>query len=273
MMSTRVGFFCALAVAPLFAQPFPSEVREPGIAPYHSLPIRDRADNFDGTAQSTNWSGYAVTGSSFNSVKGSWTVPAAVCTGVRASQPEYSALWVGLDGYNSDSVEQTGTASWCNGTQPSYYAWYEFYPQPAYLVPFQVSPGNTITASVTYSGNAFKVTITNESTKQSYSYSPTNLRSNAARSSAEWIVEAPCCTNNGGILPLADFGQAFFGLDYTGQTGTNYATGSSASGSIGSFGSNSYFEINKVGSSSSPQTSTCSVLTSDGASFSCSWAQ
>jgi hypothetical protein len=30
--------------------------------------------------------------------------------------------------------------------------------------------------------------------------------SGAARSSAEVIIEAPCCTNSGGILPLADFG-------------------------------------------------------------------
>jgi hypothetical protein len=28
----------------------------------------------------------------------------------------------------------------------------------------------------------------------------------AARSSAEVIVEAPCCTNSGGILPPTDFG-------------------------------------------------------------------
>jgi len=31
--------------------------------------------------------------------------------------------------------------------------------------------------------------------------------------------------------------------------------------------------INKVGSSTSPQTSTCSVLASDGDSFSCTWQQ
>jgi hypothetical protein len=30
--------------------------------------------------------------------------------------------------------------------------------------------------------------------------------SGAPRSSAEVIVEAPCCTNSGGILPLTDFG-------------------------------------------------------------------
>ena len=30
--------------------------------------------------------------------------------------------------------------------------------------------------------------------------------SGAARSSAEVIVEAPCCTGSGGILPLTDFG-------------------------------------------------------------------
>jgi hypothetical protein len=46
----------------------------------------------------------------------------------------------------------------------------------------------------------------------------------AARSSAEVIVEAPCCTASGGILPLANFG-------------TVHITGSTANGSaIGSAG-------------------------------------
>ena len=56
--------------------------------------------------ESTNWSGYADTGSSFSKVSSSWTEPSVTCSG-RATQ--LAAFWVGIDGYSSDSVEQDGT--------------------------------------------------------------------------------------------------------------------------------------------------------------------
>src|SRR5580692_9765213 len=64
-----------------------------------------RAHGITNQAESTNWSGYAVTGSNgaFSSVSSSWTEPTATCSG-RSDQ--YAAFWVGLDGYSSDSVEQ-----------------------------------------------------------------------------------------------------------------------------------------------------------------------
>ena len=40
---------------------------------------------------STNWSGYAVTGSKFTSVSASWTQPKVTCSGTA-----YSSFWVGL---------------------------------------------------------------------------------------------------------------------------------------------------------------------------------
>ena len=55
--------------------------------------------------QSSNWSGYAVTGTGFNMVSGSWTVPTVICSGLTT----YSSQWVGIDGVNSDTVEQDGT--------------------------------------------------------------------------------------------------------------------------------------------------------------------
>ena len=123
---------------------------------------------------------------------------------------------------------------------------------------------------MTFASGKFTTTLTNESTGRTYSVS--KAVSGAARSSAEWIVEAPCCTNNGGILPLADFGTAYFGHDYTGVANTNCATSSSVSGPISAFGSNVQ-EINKVSSSTSPQLSNCSALSGDGTSFSCTWMQ
>jgi len=273
MIVARFGMLGALALMPVIAQVSNPSFSEDAtaterIARRQLGPIRDKVDHLDGTSDSTNWSGYAVLGTSFTSAKASWTVPAAVCTGVSGDQ--YAASWVGIDGYSSSTVEQTGTLTECVGTRPSYYAWYEFYPKPMYeITSVPVSPGNVITATVTYSGSEFTVTIANESTGKSYSKS--SRVSGAARSSAEWILEAPCCTSGGGILPLADFGTSGFGLDYTSQAGTNYATDSSTSGAIAKFASP--VQITKIASSSSPQTSTCSILSSDGTSFSCTWAK
>ena len=55
---------------------------------------------------STNWSGYAVQTKSgaVTAVAGSWTVPT-----VSGSGTGYSAIWVGIDGYQSSTVEQIGT--------------------------------------------------------------------------------------------------------------------------------------------------------------------
>src|ERR1700761_1678583 len=74
-------------------------------------------------AESTNWSGYAATTGTYTSVSASWTEPAGTCT----SGDQWSSFWVGLDGYNSNSVEQTGSDVDCSGATPTYYAWYEIY--------------------------------------------------------------------------------------------------------------------------------------------------
>lgn len=280
-MIPRLGLFGVLALWPALGQvsgtpPAPDHAVRP--APRSFGPIRDKSEHGDGTATSTNWSGYAVLGSDFTSASGSWVVPAANCTGVTGDQ--YAAFWVGLDGYSSNTVEQTGTDSDCVGGKANYYAWFEFYPHPSYeILGLTVAPGNLISASVTYSGKEFTVTITNTSTGQSYT---TSDKVNAAqRSSAEWITEAPCCTRGGGILPLSDFDGVNFGSFFTNIAGTDYATDSTTSGSIGSFPAASVEEINKVGSSSSPQTSTCNSLIDTpvpngtsipGTSFSCTWA-
>src|SRR5262245_55963259 len=82
--------------------------------------IRERA------VSSENWSGYAVNGAegSVQDVSGSWTVPSVTC----ASGTEYSSFWVGIDGFNSNTVEQIGVDADCLSGSPVYYAWFEFYP-------------------------------------------------------------------------------------------------------------------------------------------------
>lgn len=275
MRHIRLGILGVIAFLPAFAQvssESPLQDTAVKIVPRYHGPIRDRTDHGNGTSTSSNWSGYAVLGSSFSWAQGSWIVPTATCTGVRGDQ--YAAFWVGLDGYSSSTVEQTGTDSDCAGTTPVYYAWYEFYPRASVEISsITVRPGDSMKALVYYntSTGKFDIQITDETTGKSYETAGTV--SGAVRSSAEWIVEAPCCTAGGGILPLSDFGTISLGKDATGITGTNWAKDTAAEDPIGVFPAVNVIEINKFGTTSSPQTSDCSTLSTDETSFSCTWAQ
>ena len=74
---------------------------------------------------STNWSGYADTGSSFSKVAASWTEPSATCS---SGAEQLAAFWVGIDGYTSSSVEQDGTLIECYRGRAYQYTWWEMYP-------------------------------------------------------------------------------------------------------------------------------------------------
>ena len=157
------------------------------------------------TVTSTNWSGYASNGANgaYTSVSSSWTEPTGHCT----SGTKYSSFWVGLDGYSSGSVEQTGTDVDCSGTTPQYYGWYEMY--PAFPVNFSntVHAGDHFTASVTFSGtNTYTLVL--KDTTQGWTKTETKNQSGLARSSAECIIEAP--SSSSGVLPLANFGTVNF---------------------------------------------------------------
>lgn len=152
---------------------------------------------------SYNWGGYVVYNTSFSVTKvvGSWTVPAisgATSTTCPDAQMTWdsNAVWVGIDGAFTNTVEQTGTSSDCFYGQTSYYGWYEFYPAGSVLVPFTISPGNHITASVSFTGNnatgvpTFTTTLKDTTTSTSYT-SPKTAVPGALRESAEWIDESP----------------------------------------------------------------------------------
>jgi len=221
-----------------------------------------------GPSTSTNWSGYAVTGSagSVSDVKASWVVPAI--KGTCPSTNQYASFWVGIDGYSSSTVEQTGTDSDCQNGSPRYYAWYEFYPKPSFIInSITIHPGDKISAEVKYSGGGFTVTITDLTTGKTFSNSAKVNK--AQRSSAEWIAEAPY---SGGILPLADFGTVSFGYVSTGVASTCYATVGGVTGPIGSFGL-SVQKITMVSQSSSTTIKAApSDLSSDGTSFTIAWS-
>src|SRR5262249_55172375 len=213
----------------------------------------------DGSWNSSNWSGYAVTGAngSVTDVRGSWVVPAVTCPG---GANQYASFWVGIDGFSSNTVEQTGTDSDCQNGTPTYYAWFEFYPHPSFLVNnFSVQPNDVISAVVHYDSGRrqFTVTLTNSRTGQVFS---TSTRVNSAqRSSAEWIAEAP---SSGGILPPANFGTVNCSADTATVNGT--------SGSIGGFGASNIQQITMVTSGGATKAQPSS-LSGDGSGFSVTW--
>ncbi|MEO6700918.1 MAG: G1 family glutamic endopeptidase [Jatrophihabitantaceae bacterium] len=131
-----------------------------------------------------NWSGAAATGSGFTSVKSSWTEPSVTCN----STNDLMAPWVGIDGYGSSSVEQTGVATDCSSGHPVYQGWYEMYPAAPVYYSNAVSAGDHINASVTRSGNTYTLTLSD--TTKGWTKTTTKSSSNA-NSSAEVIIESP----------------------------------------------------------------------------------
>jgi hypothetical protein len=163
---------------------------------------------------SSNWAGYAVTGRNVTDVQGAWTVPAVDTIGSCANS--YAAAWLGIDGDNSSTVEQCGTdQDYINGV-PQYYAWYEMYPKALQILSqatYPVAPGDNIQAEVQYlPSGQFRLTMTNDGASGRHAPWPlpfvtTQKLTQARRTSAEWVVEAPW---SGGVLPLADFDRVTF---------------------------------------------------------------
>ena len=220
---------------------------------------------------STNWSGFVIPSGngSVTDVNGSWIVPSVTCS----STDSDSAFWVGIDGWNSDTVEQTGTDSDCLGGTPVYYAWYEFY--PAFSVGIDnipVSPGDVISASVSCQAKGLQCTVSIHDVSNSQSFSHNRFFRVGNRpdmSSAEWIAEAPSSTSDK-ILQLADFSTVNFGPDSTGAMLSDNATISGVSGQIGSFGA-AMVELTMIAYQGGPIEAQPTGLSSDGTSFSVTW--
>ena len=205
--------------------------------------------------ESTNWSGYADTGSGFSKVSSSWTEPSPSCSG--SSGDLLAAFWVGIDGYSSSSVEQDGTMIECYEGSAYQYSWWEMYPSNAVQIVGQtVAAGDKITATVTRSGSTYTLKVT-DSTHTANSLTETESCSSCANSSAEWIAEAP--SGSSGVYPLAHFS--------TWTAGSDAVTKGSTSGTISSFTDD---EITMVDGSGNVEAQPGS-LNSGGNSFAVTW--
>jgi hypothetical protein len=193
--------------------------------PYASIPaIRTSAHTrVDAAGTSRNWAGYAVTPTASTtpiviSVFGTWTQPTITCP-----EPNAAAyFWVGLDGWNNNTVEQIGSWGRCVNGNPVYEIWWEMYPDPPNIIR-AINPGDVLTASVGYSpgANTYILSITNRTQQNGFSTVQTCPAGQTCNNnSAEWIAEAP----GNPTVPLANYGQVTFSgasfIDANGATHT-----------------------------------------------------
>jgi hypothetical protein len=160
-----------------------------------------------GTADSLNWSGYAVTPSTDNitAVTSTFTVPSAGLV-----PPGFAATWTGIGGYSSSDLIQAGTAEQSAPDNPvlgpQYYAWYELLPASETQLTncsgdpnCTVTPGDNITVTINQvSGSTWSIAMTDAghwSWSQDVSYA-------SSESSAEWILEAPTLVAQTVLAPV-----------------------------------------------------------------------
>jgi|SRR5579871_3036917 hypothetical protein len=198
-------------------------------------------------ASSTNWAGYAAHSTTYTSVTATWREPSASC----GSGTSYASFWTGLDGYNSGSVEQTGTLVECVNGSPHQFSWYEMYPAAPVYFSSTLVAGDTMTATVSATSTGAFTLFLKDSTR-GWSHTIHQTNSSLARSSAEVIAEAP--SSSSGVLPLANFGTVSF-------------SGAGVDG--GTLAASNPTEINMVTSSGTTKAS-CSGI-SGGTAFSCTW--
>lgn len=209
-------------------------------------------------AQSFNWSGYANTSTTkgaFTKVSGSWVTPKIVkCT----KEDQLTSEWVGLDGFNSNTVEQDGTLDWCFQGKAIYFTWYEMFPAGTIEVGKTLKPGDKISASVTRKGTSYTLALTDSTHKaNSFSVKKTCAAATCLTTSAEWIAERPSFST--GIAPLVDFGSW--------HLTKGAVTKSGKSGKIGSFGNDA---ITMIDSTETYNLATVSALKT-GNAFTATW--
>lgn len=209
------------------------------------------------TCSDTNcWTGLVLQGSGpYSAVGANWRNPSIDCRpgGTRSSV----AFWVGLDGWNTPTLEQTGVETSCTGGTPSYQAWYEWVPAPQHIIPFTVQAGDAMYAQVVNDGGGWFTSTLIDHTRNwtfvHHAHSGLN-GGNADGHTAEIVAEAPTVGHN--ITPLADFGSVTF------------TTVNVDRRPVSSFG---YSAVNTYDSENRLKASTGQVFGADRRSFTVTW--
>jgi hypothetical protein len=162
---------------------------------------------------SDNWSGYAQTSGPYTGAQGTFTVP-ALTTSMTCSQ-ELSE-WVGIDGYDNQDLIQAGidetpvdpSTGQCTPGYFYIFPWWEMLPAAETPVTqwddgtstmstsgHPVNMGDSITVTITQQSSGWDITLTDNTTGETFDYAAQNNGSDLSYSgpgdSAEWVLEAP----------------------------------------------------------------------------------
>jgi hypothetical protein len=156
--------------------------------------------------EGSTWFGYVARAgaSPFDAVRGRWVEPAFAC-----GSSSSAAIWVGLDGFGNDTVEQIGTEADCRGGVAIHSAWLQRYPDDAIELEMRIRPGDVMAARVVVADGVISLRLRNRSSGTSFA---TTIAAAAEGTSAEWVVEAPSSCRDGRctVRPLTPFGRVAF---------------------------------------------------------------
>ncbi len=189
------------------------------------------------TVNSTNWSGYALTAKSGQTIKRvqvAFSVPSLNCAAstIGTGGAAVFSDWTGLDGFTNGTVEQTGIGAECASATatsvPTYFGFYEMF--PAVAVTFGgISAGDAMVAIVQKVSTGWELVLQDRTTGASMTtVQACPSGSTCKDANGEVITEA-----FNGSVP-AGFPLAAFGMDN--QTDMLATSGSGANGSFGSGG-------------------------------------
>lgn len=185
-------------------------------------------------SNTSNWAGF-VNNQPATSASGMWYVPKV--SAPSSYRPASGCQWVGVGGYGTQTLVQTGTEGKVSSSgSTSYYLWYELI-GTNYQTPYQVkldniscNPGDEICCSVDISINGSNMTasffLENFTTNMSTSFSITVTQFNNVPNSAEWIAEAPLISGITANYPLtSDIGSTVKAVQFENGTYQSSNTG------------------------------------------------
>lgn len=196
-----------------------------------------------GNVTSSNWSGYEISarpGRTVGYVQGVFNVPSLNCaksTLGTAGEAVWSQ-WVGLDGFSTGTVEQTGIGAECTSAAgpATYFAFWEMFPNAATTFT-GISAGDAITVIVQHESTGWSLRLQDRTTGASITtLQPCPAGSACHDASGEMITE----DFNGAVA--SGFNLADFGLDN--QTDLAARTGG---GHAGNFASGTFWTSNTIG--------------------------
>ena len=163
----------------------------------------------DADQASYNWAGYvADSATEYTAVSASWIVPDV--TGEESSDLSADATWVGIGGVQTRDLIQAGTQALVQDGQVVYQAWWEALPGVSQPLTVRVSPGDSVTAAITYIGQSqWNIAVINNTTGKR---AQITVAYNSSFSSAEWVEEAPSLAagHRRPLIPLTHFGTVVF---------------------------------------------------------------